>query len=100
MYGTIARMRLVPGSEPTLKAHLEAMQAHRVSGHISTTLHRSDDDPRELWMFVVFESVEAYRANAESETQGLRYQRLRSILEADPEWHDGEVIAQYRSENG
>ncbi len=36
-------------------------------------------------MSVAFESVEAYRANAESETEGLRYQRLRSILEADPE---------------
>ena len=92
-------MRLAPGAEPTLKAHIEAMQALRVSGHVSTTIYRSDDDPQELWMSVVFESGEAYRANAESETQGLRYQRLRSILEADPEWHDGEVIAQQRSEN-
>ena len=33
-----------------------------------------------------------YRANAESENQHARYIRLRSILEGDPEWHDGEVL--------
>jgi hypothetical protein len=25
----------------------------------------------------------------------LRYQRLRDLMESDPEWHDGEVVVSY-----
>ena len=25
--------------------------------------------------------------------QGARFQRLRDLMESDPEWHDGEIIA-------
>jgi hypothetical protein len=31
-------------------------------------------------------------ANAASSEQHVRYQQMRSLLDADPEWHDGEVI--------
>lgn len=98
MYGTVSKMRLVPGSEPFLMAQLEAMRGHREEGFVSSTIYRSDDDPLELWVAVVFESREAYRANAESETQDVVYRRMRSALEADPEWHDGEVILDVRAD--
>ena len=98
MYGTVCKMRLVPGSEPFLLAHLEAMRGHREEGVVSSTIYRSDDDPLELWVAVVFESREAYRANAESEIQDVVYRRLRSILQSDPEWHDGEVILEMHAD--
>jgi heme-degrading monooxygenase HmoA len=93
MYGTIARLRITPGSEAMLQVSLEAFQdKDPSSGFVSWTFYRSDDDPLEVWLSVVFESRDAYRANAESESQHARFIRLRSILEDDPEWHDGEVL--------
>jgi len=94
MYGTVARMRLKQGAEPLVQAWLDGMaNAIRDKGWVSTTLYRSDEDPQVFWMAVMFESKEAYHANAESPHQGERFQRLRSCLEEDPEWNDGEVWA-------
>ena len=53
---------------------------------------RSDDE-RTFWMAVVFEDEAAYRANAASPEQHRRWQQMRSALESDPEWHDGEVVS-------
>ena len=33
-----------------------------------------------------------YRANADSPEQDARYQKLRALLEDDPEWNDGEIV--------
>ncbi len=44
---------------------------------------------------VVFESREAYRANAESSEQHQRYLEMRELLAEDPEWFDGEVVHAY-----
>lgn len=97
MFGTVARMRVKPGAEPLLMAWTEAMRgrdnAVRAShGWLSTAIFRSLEDPLVFWMAVVFESREAYRENAERPNQDAQYIRLRSCLEADPEWHDGDVF--------
>ena len=63
-----------------------------IKGHVSTTVYKSRDEARTFWMAVVFEDEASYRANAESPEQHRRWQQLRSALEADPEWHDGEVV--------
>ena len=31
-------------------------------------------------------------ANADSPAQDARYRQFRALLEADPEWHDGEIV--------
>lgn len=48
-----------------------------------------------FWLCVVFESEEAYRANSTSPEQHRRWQQLRSVLDADPEWHDGDVVVSH-----
>lgn len=53
---------------------------------------KSDQNENEVWLVVGFTSREAYHANAASPEQHERYQEMRSVLDADPEWHDGEVI--------
>ena len=95
MYGTVAKLKVKPGSEPLVEAWLQATNsAIRGRGLVSTTIFRSDDDPQICWLSVIFESEESYRANAESSGQHQRYIRLRSCLEEDPEWHDGAVWLQ------
>ena len=46
-----------------------------------------------VMMAVVFESKEAYVANATDPAQDRWYQKFRALLASDPEWNDGEVIA-------
>lgn len=62
-------------------------------GWAGTTIYRCVDDPHSFWMTVLFDSEEAYRRNAERPNQDTQYRRLRSCLEADPEWSDGHVVA-------
>ena len=75
MYGTIARMRLKPGAEERLKALMAEYDGTKVPGFKGQVVYRSDRDPNEFWLAVVFESKAAYQANAASPEQHERYQR-------------------------
>jgi heme-degrading monooxygenase HmoA len=92
VYGTVARFRLKPDAEPALREQLREYEGLGVPGYISSTLYRMDAGSNEYYMAVVFESKEAYDANAQSPEQDERYQQMRELLEDDPEWHDGEVV--------
>jgi heme-degrading monooxygenase HmoA len=92
MYGTVARLKVAPGREADLLAHMKEYGPDFVGGFVATALYRADAGGDEYWMAVVFESQEAYRANAESPEQNARYEAYRAFLTADPEWHDGEVL--------
>ncbi|MDA0365959.1 MAG: hypothetical protein O2843_08865, partial [Chloroflexi bacterium] len=50
---------------------------------------------RSVWMVVVFDSKESYRANAERLNMDAIYRRIRGCLDRDPEWSDGSVMAAY-----
>jgi hypothetical protein len=65
-----------------------------VDGLIQTTVYRMDDDAREYYMAVVFRDKESYVKNADSPEQDARYREMLALLEAGPEWHDGEVVYQ------
>jgi len=95
MYGTVAKMRLRPGAEALFRAQFAALIHAQLKGWISTTFFRSDTDPLDLWMVVVFESLEAYRENAERPNMDAVYRRIRGCLESDPVWSDGQVMAAY-----
>ena len=64
-----------------------------INGMIHSVVYRSTDEPDVFWLSVVFESEEAYRANAESPEQHRRWAQMRSALAADMEWYDGHVVA-------
>jgi heme-degrading monooxygenase HmoA len=96
MYGTVARMRLKPGAEALFDAQMKSMSNLALGdlGWVSTMIYRSDDDAREVWMVVVFDSRESYQANAARPNQDMHYRLMRGCLESDPEWHDGEIVGQ------
>jgi quinol monooxygenase YgiN len=94
MYGTIAHIRVKPGKEAELR-HLGQEMSQQIPGLVFHHVYRSDADPHELYLVVAFESQQAYRDNAESPEQNERYEAYRALLEADPEWHDGEIIDSY-----
>jgi quinol monooxygenase YgiN len=96
MFGTVALMKPKAGQEQALVAMLDKWWDERrpsVPGAIASTLHRNITNPQELIMSVVFDSEEHYRANAADPEQDRWYQEIRALLEADPRWMDGEVLA-------
>jgi hypothetical protein len=92
MYGTIARMRLKEGMEEQITAYMQQYQDVEIPGARAAYLFRMDADPRELYLVAVFDSKEAYVANAGSPEQHSRYEEMLRLIEGPPEWHDGEVI--------
>jgi quinol monooxygenase YgiN len=93
MYGTIGRYRIKPGMEEQLIEQLRVFEAAKVPGTIATYVYRMDADPNDFYIAVVFASKEAYLTNAQSPEQDARYHQLLSLLEREPEWHDGEIVS-------
>ena len=92
VYGTVARMRAKPGSGDQLMEVLLEYEDLGIPGFVASHVYRLDDNPDDYYMAVLFEDRESYRRNAEDPAQDKRYRRLRELLEADPKWHDGEVV--------
>jgi heme-degrading monooxygenase HmoA len=92
MYGTIARMRVKPGMEDRLMALSNNQAANPAPGQVATYVYRMDSNPNEFFLVVMFESREAYRANAESQEQHQSYLEYMQFMDGEPEWHDGEIV--------
>ena len=90
MYGTVARIRMKPGTEAQLR-EIESESASEIPGFVFQHTFRMDDDPNEYFMVVGFTDKDAYVRNAESPEQHQRYLRYRALLEEEPVWHDGEI---------
>ena len=91
MYGTVARMRVKPGALEKLKAFSEA-ESTAIPAMVAQYVYQMDTDPHEFYLAVVFESKEAYLANAQSPEQNTRYEEMLTLLEGPPEWHDGQIV--------
>jgi quinol monooxygenase YgiN len=90
MYGTIARIKIDPTRVEELKALGDSMGV--APGQIGGYVFQMDADPGVFYLVAVFESKEAYWANARSPEQNERFLRLRALLLDDPEWHDGAIV--------
>ena len=98
MYGTVAITKVKSGREQAVKDWMDRWWRERkpnVPGAVSSTLYRSDSDPSQLMVAVVFDSQEQYRANAEDPEQDRWFQQLAENFEGEPQWMDGEVLAHY-----
>lgn len=92
MYGTIARCRVKPGAEKKFIELARDEQALHIPGLLGQYVYRMDANPNELFLVVIFDSKQAYIANADSPEQDARYRQFHLLLEEDPEWHDGEIV--------
>lgn len=90
MYGTVARMKLKPGGIEALKRMSEGQEP--APGAVAFYAYQMDADPNEIYMVAIFESKQSYLANAQSPEQNAQYQKWAEWFEAEPEWHDGEII--------
>jgi hypothetical protein len=96
MYGTVARLRVKRGQEEALKALNAQWLRERqpgTTGFIADYVLKSERVPGEWFVLAIFDSEENYRKNAADPKQHSEYEQLRTLLDADPEWNDGEIIA-------
>lgn len=94
MYGTVARMRVKPGMTARMEELSRQMAGEvlQIPGYVAQYVYRMDANPEELYLVVLFESREAYHANAANPDQAVRYEQLMTLLAGPPEWHDGEIV--------
>lgn len=92
MYGTVAKMRVKAGAEQQFLQIAETVESVNVPGAVAVYIYQMDTNSREFYMTVVFESKESYVANANSPEQHQRFLQIMSVLENEPEWHDGAVV--------
>jgi hypothetical protein len=100
MYGTVAQVRLKPGSEAAFIEQLRAYTETCVAGLVAQTVYRLDKGGDEYLVAVTFASRDAYVANSENPAQHQQYVRLREFMDADPLWHDGVVVRHFTADAG
>jgi heme-degrading monooxygenase HmoA len=96
MYGTVVRMQVKPGQEEAVKALNERWRRERnpeAAGFIADYALKSERTPGEWIVLVIFDTEANYRKNAADPEQHRQYEQLRALLETDPEWNDGEILA-------
>ncbi len=99
MYGSIFRMKVKPGQEQKLVEMFKEWEQQRrpkVKGVVASYLLKPDRKRNEMVAVAVFQDKQTYRANADDPEQDRWYRRMRELLEADPEWEDGEFVASGR----
>jgi quinol monooxygenase YgiN len=90
MYGTVARMRVKPENREPLRKVSQAQDYDHVEGYVTSyVLFENDTDV--AWLMAVFSDRASYDANANDPAQHERYTEMRALMDADPEWHDGEI---------
>lgn len=92
MYGTVARWLVKEGKEKELEQLAEELMRETAPGSRSVVVYRADANPREYWVASTWDSKEAYTSNSSTPEQDKRFRQLRDLMDADPEWHDGEII--------
>src|SRR4051812_12867732 len=92
MYGTIARLHVKPGKAAALFELSQNWSTEGTPGLVGDYVYQMDAEPDVYYLAVMFESKEAYFANANSPQQDARYREMMACLAGEPEWHDGEIV--------
>ena len=92
MYGTVARIKIKPGSFDQFSAASEEMTSDSGHGEVVVMTFQSSDDPDELYLLAVFEDEEKYYANADRPETDASFRKMSQYFAEDPQWHDGEVV--------
>ena len=99
MYGTVAHFRVKADMESQLLAIFREIEDLKLPGILAAYGYRMDASAQDCYLAVVFTSREAYFAHAEHPEVVAIDRRLMTLLEREPEWHDGEIVYVLKHEN-
>ena len=92
---TFFRMKVLPGKAEELVKLMSSGEGEarlKAAGWTGNIVGRRKDNPDEVWVCVTWDTSERYYANAESPEQNADFERMRSLLAADPEWFDCDLL--------
>ena len=91
MYGTVAKTQVKPENREKLRQVFAGRAGvDAPAGFVAAyTLFENEGDT--AWIFAVFEDRASYDKNADDPAQNAQYVEYRALMEADPEWHDGDI---------
>lgn len=96
MYGTIMKVKVAPETADELPELYDELYptGELPPGAVAVFDFQLDDDPTVFFHIALFESREAYWANANSPEQHARFEKAVAFLQplGEPEWNDGTVI--------
>ena len=92
MYGTVAHMKVKPGKMDEFMKTMGDTGGRQPKGHLGEIAYQMDSNPNEIMLVVFFQDKESYHANANDPEMNKEYEQYRALLDADPVWHDGEII--------
>lgn len=94
MYGTVGRFRIKDGQAGEVFKLMKEWDAAdpKPKGFMANYAYQLENNPNEMVIAVVFEDKTSYFANADDPETDKWYQKVRALLESDPEWMDGEIL--------
>ena len=94
MYGTVARMKVKRENLEKLQSLMMEQQGGRqVAGFRASHVLIPDAWNDEIVLLAIFDDKATYEANADDPAQHEDYVKYRALLEAEPEWTDGEIVS-------
>jgi quinol monooxygenase YgiN len=93
MYGTIAHLRIKPGTRDEFIKAMDSFGDAIIPGWVADYYFQMNNDPDEFYLVAVFKDRDTYEANADSADQHERYMKFRSFLVDDPAWNDGRIVS-------
>ena len=91
MYGTIFNLNIRPGHEDKLLAVMKEESTSKPEGMVAWFVMNPDE--KDEWTGVaIFESKEAYVANANRPEQHQLFLKMMEHLESEPTWTDGTYV--------
>jgi len=96
MFGTVYRMQAQPGKKAELVKTMMS-EDRKIAGAKSFYVFDTGSD--ELHGVAIFDDEKTYRANANDPEQDKWYRKVRALLVADPEWHDGTITPWQNNRN-
>ena len=90
MYGTLARMKVSKENVDKLRETMTPPD-RTIEGQRATYVVVPDHWKDEVWLLAVFDDKATYDKNAASPEQHEEYKKYRALLDAEPEWIDGQI---------
>jgi len=97
---TFFKMKVLPGKAEEIARLMSSVEDEariKARGWQGSVVGKRKDNPDELWVCVTWDTSKRYFENAQSPEQNADYERMRSLLAADPEWFDCDVVEESRA---
>jgi hypothetical protein len=92
MFGSVAKLKLKPGSFEEMLDVAKGFEGWAVKGRVFNAVFRSQSDPDEVWSVVGFDDEATYRANANDPPTAAQAKQWQQLIAAPPDWHDGDRV--------